>query len=124
VSLSIESGSAVGSLEVATQRDPYKSPTYPARVHYGERRDLEAALQACEAKLSTVFQKLNVLAKNAKRAEYELKYFQLLGARDQVADCVRRMPLETAALYVEDHERFGEALKAFERVYKQWNSIV
>jgi hypothetical protein len=103
--------------------NPYKSPTYPPRVHFGERQDLEVALQSCEAKLATVSQKLTVLGKNARRLEYERAYFQLLGARDQVAECVRRMPLETAALYHEDKERLDEALKAFGRVFKKWDVI-
>jgi hypothetical protein len=103
--------------------NPYKSPTYPPRVHFGERLDLEATLQSCEAKVLTVSHKLNVLGKNARRAEYERAYFQLLGARDQVAECVRRLPLETAALYHEDRERFEEALKAFGRVFKKWDGI-
>jgi hypothetical protein len=44
----------------------------------------------------------------------------MLGARDQIAEGVRRLPLETGALYDEDHERYKEAVAAFERVYRRW----
>ena len=35
-------------------------------------------------------------------------YHQMQGARDQVAEAVRRLPLEVGGLYHEDHERFTE----------------
>jgi hypothetical protein len=47
----------------------------------------------------------------------------LLGARDQVAESVRRIPLETGDLYHEDKERFEQALAAFDRVLKRWAQV-
>jgi len=44
----------------------------------------------------------------------------MLGARDQVAESVRRIPLETGGLYHEDKERFEQALAAFDRVLQRW----
>ena len=56
----------------------------------------------------------------ARRAGLERLYFQMLGARDQVAEAVRRLPLETGDLYDEDKERYEEAVAAFERVCSSW----
>ena len=50
-------------------------------------------------------------------------YHQLLGIRDQVAESVRRMPLETGDLYAEDNERFEQAVAALDRVWRQWQTI-
>ena len=47
----------------------------------------------------------------------------MLGARDQVAETVRRLPLETGALYDEDKERYEDALAAFDRVYRRWEAV-
>jgi hypothetical protein len=117
---------ATSSLPAESPRstNPFKSPTYPPRIHFSDQQELEATLQSCDAKLLAVSQKLTVLGKNPKRAEYERAYFQLQGARDQVAECVRRLPLETGALYDEDRERLTEAVKAFTRVIKTWDTIL
>src|SRR5262249_49183470 len=91
-------------------RDPdcFKSPTYPQRVHLHERAQLEASLGSCEERLHAVLNKLSALGKPPQRASFERLYHQMLGARDQVAEAVRRLPLETGALYDEDHERFEQ----------------
>ena len=47
-------------------------------------------------------------------------YLQMLGARDQLAEAARRMPLETGDLYDEDKERFEQAVAALERVWQRW----
>lgn len=100
--------------------DPFHNPTYPQRVHILERPQLEQALRSCEERLVPVLKKLNALGNHADRPTFERLYHQLLGARDQVAEAVRRIPLETGGLYHEDKERFEQALAAFERVLKQW----
>jgi hypothetical protein len=51
-------------------------------------------------------------------------YHQLLGARDQIAECARRMPLETGELYQEDKERFAQATGALERVWQRWEKSI
>jgi hypothetical protein len=100
--------------------DPFHNPTYPQRVHILERPQLEQALRSCEERLVPVFKKLNALGNHADRPAFERLYHQLLGARDQVAEAVRRLPLETGGLYHEDKERFEQALAAFDRVLKRW----
>jgi hypothetical protein len=101
---------------------PFKSPTYPQRVHYAERAEMEQRLRSIEERIQAVRRKLDLLGNQPERAELERLYFQMLGARDQVAEEVRRLPLETGALYDEDRERYEEALAAFERVYRRWES--
>ena len=101
---------------------PFKSPTYPLRVHFGERAALEGRLRACEDRIQAVRQELGAMGNRPERADRERLYFQMLGARDQIAETVRRMPLETGALYDEDKERYEEAVAAFERLYGSWES--
>jgi hypothetical protein len=101
---------------------PFKSPTYPQRVHFAERAELEQRLRSIEERIQAVRRKLDLLGNQPERATLERLYFQMLGARDQVAEEVRRLPLETGVLYDEDKERYEEALAAFERVYRRWEA--
>jgi hypothetical protein len=101
---------------------PFKSPTYPLRVHFAERAELEQRLHSIEERIQAARRKLDLLGSQPERAGLERLYFQMLGARDQVAEEVRRLPLETGELYDEDRERYEEALAAFERVYRRWES--
>jgi hypothetical protein len=101
---------------------PFKSRTYPPRVHFAERAGLEQHLRTIEQRLQTVRQKLDVMGNHPDRTGFERLYFQMLGARDQVAEGVRRLPLETGALYDEDKERFEEALAAFDRAIQRWET--
>ena len=101
---------------------PFKSPTYPVRNHFLERGDLEAKLRSADERIQAVRQKLDVMGTHPDRAGLERIYFQMVGARDQIAEGVRRLPLETGALYDEDHERYAEAVAAFDRVYRRWES--
>jgi hypothetical protein len=50
-------------------------------------------------------------------------FHQLQGARDQIAEGVRRLPLEAGELYHEDKERYHQALAAFNRVWQKWESL-
>jgi hypothetical protein len=101
---------------------PFKSPTYPLRTHFAERAELEERLRSIEGRIQAVRRQLNALGGRPDRSGPERLYFQMLGARDQVAEAVRRLPLETGALYDEDKERYTEALAAFERAYRRWES--
>jgi hypothetical protein len=101
---------------------PFKSPTYPPRIHFGERAELEEKLRSIEDRLQAVRRQLDAQVGRPDRSGPERLYVQMLGARDQVAEAVRRLPLETGALYDEDKERFNEAVAAFERAYRGWES--
>ena len=101
--------------------DPLKNPSYPKRVHIGEKAHWEAVLKACEDKINPARQKMKVLAANSpERPVFEKLYAQMLGARDQVADAARRLPGETGGLYEEDHHRLEEAVAALDRLVKMW----
>jgi hypothetical protein len=91
------------------------------RVHFGEKAALDASLRACDEKIRTVEQKLTALANDPRRAEFERAYYRLLGARDQVAETVRRLPLETGELFDLDKERYEQAVRSFDRVYQLWD---
>lgn len=118
------------SLETANQSpndspalNPYKSPTYPPRVHLQEREALQKALVSCEERIRAIRLKLDTLASHPRRAEFERIYHQMLGARDQINETVRRLPLETGSLYDEDKERYAEAVAACERSYARWEAL-
>jgi hypothetical protein len=100
--------------------NPFNNPSYPKRVHIVERAELEQALRSCDERIAPVLRKLNTLGNHPDRAKFERFYYQLLGARDQVAETVRRIPLETGDLYHEDKERYQQALAAFDRILKHW----
>ncbi len=107
----------------ATQSvSPLKNPSYPQRIHLNERPHWESVLRTCEQRITTAKQKLDVLGPGPDRVAFERLYSQMLGARDQVADAVRRLPMETGDLYEEDKHRLEEAVKSLDRVFKRWDS--
>ncbi len=107
----------------ATELGPFKNPSYPPRVHFDERAKFQESLRSCEDRLKGIRQRLDLLGNHPQKAAHERVYFQMLGAHDQVADTIRRLPVETGALYDEDKERYEIAMAAFERVYKSWDSV-
>ncbi len=104
-------------------RNPYKSPTYPQRVHFRERGTLEESLRSCEERIQAMRQKLDTLGNHPQREAYERIYHQMLGARDQIAETVRRLPLETGSLYDEDKERYEQAVAACNRAFGRWEAV-
>ncbi len=103
--------------------NPFSNPSYPQRTHFAERPHLEETLCSWEQKISSVTGKLTALGNHPGRATYERLFHQMLGARDQLADSVGRMPLETGALYDEDRERFEAAVAALERLFQRWDGV-
>lgn len=108
-------------LAPAQSVNPLKNPSYPQRVHLHERAHWQGVLRSCEDRVAQARQKLDVLAPGPARAPFERLYAQMQGARDQVADAVRRLPLETGGLYDEDKHRLEEAVAALDRVWNRWN---
>jgi hypothetical protein len=109
---------------IARSADPFRNPSYPKRVHFPEREELGRVLASCEERLSTAVAKLRDQPDQAKKSNLLRLYHQLQGARDQVAEGARRLPLEAAGLYHEDHERFQQATAAFERTWRQWEKAI
>lgn len=104
--------------------DPFRNPSYPARTHFHEREKLEASLRDAEERLSAARQKMGAISNHPQTAALTRLYHQLMGARDQIADTVRRIPLEASDLYREDQERYHNAVAAFERVWRKWNEVI
>ncbi len=102
--------------------DPFHNPSYPKRAHFAERKALEDTLRGVDERMAKVAKKLAVLARDPRLAEFTRLYHQMMGARDQIAECVRRIPLETGELHHEDRERLDQAVSAFERVVRQFES--
>jgi hypothetical protein len=107
---------------VPVPADPKKNPSYPAREHLLEKPHWQSVLQGVESRLAVARQKLGVLGNDARRPAFERIYSQMLGARDQVADAVKRLPLETGHLYEEDHHRAEEAVAALDRLFQKWDA--
>jgi hypothetical protein len=112
----------VSNPQPAAVADPRKNPSYPQRVHLSEKPHWQSVLQTVESRLAVARQKLNVLGNDSKRPAFERIYAQMLGARDQVADAVRRLPQETGDLYEEDHHRVDEAVAALDRLFQNWDA--
>jgi hypothetical protein len=105
----------------ARAADPRKNPSYPQRVHIAERAHWQSVLAGCEGRVAAARGKLDALAAiDPARPGLERLYAQMLGARDQVADCARRLPGETGDLYEEDRHRVDEALAALDRAEARW----
>jgi predicted nucleic acid-binding Zn-ribbon protein len=102
--------------------DPYRNPSYPQRTHLHERSALQEKLSKIEERLKSAHQKLSAATNHPRLPVLTRLYHQLQGARDQVAEAVRRMPVEAGGLYHEDSERLEQALAAFERTFRKWES--
>ncbi len=100
-----------------------RNPSYPQRAHLGEKKELEETLLSWDQKIDELARKFSSLGTDSRREDYERLYHQMLGARDQMAETVRRLPLETGDLYDEDHERFESARSALERLVQRWDAI-
>lgn len=95
-----------------------RNPSYPARVHAYEAPKWRDLLAGIEARLESARSRWGATKDAAKKGNSERLVHQLAGARDQVADCVRRLPQEVGELYEEDHHRLEQAVAAFDRVEK------
>ena len=108
---------------IATQpKSPWRNPSYPQRIHVRERAHWDEVLRTCDQRIAGPKKKLDVLGSSPNRPAFERLYAQMLGARDQVAYAVRRLPMETGDLYAEDRHRLEEAVAALDRVLKRWES--
>ena len=107
---------------VPAASDPRKNPSYPQREHLSEKPHWQSVLQNVESRVAVARQKLSALGNDSRRPAFERIYAQMLGARDQVADAVKRLPLETGGLYEEDHHRVDNAVEALDRLFQKWDA--
>jgi hypothetical protein len=100
--------------------NPQKSPTYPQRVHVRERAQWQAVLKTWEDRIAEARRSLD--SRGADHPAHDRLYAQMLGARDQIADAARRLPMEVGELYEEDKHRLEEAVAALERLFERWQT--
>jgi hypothetical protein len=103
---------------VPTAKNPWKSPSYPQRVHVRERSQWKAVLAQYQDRVAQAGRELQ--SGPAPSATRQRAYAQLQGALDQIAEAVRRMPGETGDLYHDDHHRLEQATAAADRLLKAW----
>ena len=113
---------AEGHTKLPVPADPRKNPSYPQRVHLLEKPHWQGILKTSEDRIATARQKLQALGTGANRPAFERIYAQMLGARDQVADAVKRLPQETGDLYEEDHHRVDDAVAALDLLFQRWEA--
>ncbi|MEO6809345.1 MAG: hypothetical protein ABI353_09575 [Isosphaeraceae bacterium] len=99
---------------------PYRSPSYPRRVHIRERAKLQAVLTDCEVRIADALLELNAIQPGPVRDAHERFFSQMLGTRDQIAAAAQRMPTEVGDLYEEDSHRLEEAVAALDRIFSHW----
>lgn len=102
--------------------DPRKSPTYPQRVHIRERAQWQAVFTQWSERIATARGELESRPSGPARSKLDLLFAQMLGARDQIADSVRRLPMEVGDMYHEDRHRLEEAVAALERLFARWEA--
>ncbi len=117
-----ESPTKIEAQSASRTLNPLKNPSYPQRTHLHEKPRWQEVLQSCDDRIAKARQKFNVLGNSPNRAAFERLFSQMLGARDQVADAVRRIPMETGDLYAEDCHRVERAVAALDRVFQRWDA--
>jgi hypothetical protein len=112
-----------GAIATSRGTEPFRNPSYPVRDHFSEQAQLEDALGVAVERIDAAQRKLLAAGDPARQVEALRLYHQLLGVHDQLAECARRMPLETGSLYDEDQERFKQATAALSRVWQRWERL-
>jgi hypothetical protein len=109
--------------EIASRSaDAHSSATYPQRVHIHERSQWQALLKKWDERVASAGQTLTTLSPGDDRTARQLLYLQMTGARDQIADAVRRLPMEVGSMYEDDHLRLEEGVAALERLFQHWGT--
>jgi hypothetical protein len=124
-STALAEGESGGAAQPSTPKrtEPFRNPSYPQRVHFHEQAQLEETVRSWDAKIEELGSSLPQPGSNQDQEARHRIYHQMLGARDQLAQAARRMPLETAGLYDEDHELFRLAEAALGRLVQQWGQL-
>ena len=107
----------------STPADPWKNPTYPQRVHLHERAHWQGVLDSWSERIASARRAPMTVAMRMDFAPFERMLHQMQGARDQIADAVRRLPMETFDLYEEDRHRLDEAVAALHRLFERWDAL-
>lgn len=97
---------------------PWKSPTYPQRVHLNEAPQWAGVLAGWESRIAEARRQFQAAGSPADHAR---TFAQMLGARDQIAEAARRLPMVVGHFYHEDRQRLDEAVRALERLFAKWD---
>ncbi|MBX6316310.1 MAG: hypothetical protein IRY99_25875 [Isosphaeraceae bacterium] len=102
--------------------NPYRSPSYPQRVHIRERAHWQQVLKSCDERIAQAQEEFSRLPEGPQRTARVRLLAQMAGARDQIADAAKRLPMEVGDLYEEDRHRLEEAVAALDRIFARWNT--
>jgi hypothetical protein len=89
-------------------------------VHIRERSQWQALLKTWDERVAATGRELAQKAVGPGRDAADRVYIQMQGARDQIAEAVRRLPMEVGSLYEQDRLRVEEAVAALERLFQRW----
>jgi hypothetical protein len=103
------------TVDANANADPRRNPSYPQRVHVRERPQWQALLKSWQDRVAAARAQ-----RAAKGDRADLLLARMEGALDQIAEAVRRLPMEVGPMYEEDRHRVDEAVAALERLFKQW----
>jgi hypothetical protein len=101
--------------------DLRKSPSYPDRVHSREGPQWRAVLKQWEDRIAQAGRQLASMGPGPDREARQRSYFQMLGARDQIAEAAARLPMEVGDMYEEDRHRLEAAVAALGRLFARWD---
>jgi hypothetical protein len=101
----------------------WTNPSYPKRTHFGEKTQIQERLAFWDDQLATVSEALQRPESGTDQGARERLFHQMHGARDQMAEALRRLPLEMGVLYQEDKERFHAAESALGRLLERWRAL-
>jgi hypothetical protein len=103
--------------------DPRRNPSYPPRTHTPEKPEWSALLASWRGKVAAATARMTVLGNHPKRGDFEFVYSQMLGALDQIADSIRRLPGEVGEMYAEDKHKLEQAEAALGRLLRKWDTL-
>ncbi len=93
-----------------TDVDPLRNPSYPQRIHIRERAKWATVLAESDARIAAATARGGAGPDSAKR------FAQMSGARDQIANSAKRLPMVVGEMYAEDRHRLEEAVAALDRL--------
>jgi len=93
-----------------TDVDLLRNPSYPQRIHIRERAEWATVLAVSDAKIAAE------LARGGADADSAKRFAQMSGARDQIANSAKRLPMVVGEMYAEDRHRLEEAVAALDRL--------
>jgi hypothetical protein len=103
--------------------DPRRNPSYPNRTHTHETAEWKSLLASWKGKVAAATARMSVLGNHPKRGDFDFVYAQMVGALDQIADSIRRLPGEVGEMYTEDRHRVEQAEAALVRLLRKWDTL-